>query len=313
MSARLLGQYRLNPDETEPRGGRPPNPLISRLMAKEGISRATAFRRLKAKREAQLAKLARLGNGRDHLNQHRDGWHPTPPRGVFALLTVESFAGVLWEPACGDGAISRILEAAGHQVLSTDLVFRGYGRGDHDFLTDHVTLVDHVVTNPPYSAPVGLAAQFVEHALTRIRPGGTVCMLLPTKWEAAQRHRLLMQRCRSKYTFSRRLAMHRGGYNGKKNNPQLDCSWYVFSNEHAGPTLTSILARTQHSCHQVQSDGRVRSLMRRGGSVRTPSNSKGLWCIRRSEFNWDRLRPVDYGAPDCPALCLPGIILPVAD
>ena len=72
-------------------------------------------------------------------------------------------------------------------------------------------------------------------------------------------------------------------------------------------------ARTQHSCHQVQSDGRVRSLMRRGGSVRTPSNSKGLWCIRRSEFNWDRLPPVDYGAPDCPALCLPGIILPVAD
>ena len=27
------------------------------------------------------------------------------------------------------------------------------------------------------------------HALTRIRPDGTMCMLLPINWEAAQSHR----------------------------------------------------------------------------------------------------------------------------
>jgi hypothetical protein len=110
------------------RRGRPKNPLIIRLMA-EGVSRRTAFRRLKAKHKARLAKAARIGNGRDHLNQHADGYYPTPPRGARALLARESFKGVLWECACGDGAISRILEAAGFEVISTDLVDRGYGRG----------------------------------------------------------------------------------------------------------------------------------------------------------------------------------------
>jgi hypothetical protein len=62
------------------RRGRPKNPLVARLMA-EGVSRRTAFRRVKAKHKAWLAKLARAGNGRDHPNQHPDGYHPTPPRG----------------------------------------------------------------------------------------------------------------------------------------------------------------------------------------------------------------------------------------
>lgn len=207
----------------------------------EGVPRRTAFYRLKAKRKTRLAKAARMGNGRDHLNQHPDGFYPTPPRGVRALLAHEAFAGVIWECACGDGAISRILEAAGFEVISTDLVDRGYGRGGHDFLADHATLVDHIVTNPPFSPPRGLAARFVEHALTRIRPGGSVCMLLRCAWEAPQAHRRLMARCVRKYTFSRRLRMHRGGYTGKQHSSQLDVSWYVFANEHRGPTQTYVL------------------------------------------------------------------------
>jgi hypothetical protein len=65
----------------------------------------------------------------------------------------------IWEPACGDGAISKELEIHGHQVYSTDLIDRGYGEGGCDFLSP-VTLtrvmleqpcLHHVVTNPPYS------------------------------------------------------------------------------------------------------------------------------------------------------------------
>ena len=222
------------------RRGRPKNPLIIHLMA-EGVSRRTAFRRLKAKRQARLAKAARMGNGQDRLNQHPDGYYPTPPRATRALLARELFKGVVWECACGDGAISRILEAARFEVVSSDLVDRGYGRGGHDFLADHTTLVDHVVTNPPYGPTRGLSARLVEHALTRIRPGGSVCMLLRTNWEAPQAHQHLMARCCRKYTFSRRLKMHRDGYTGKKHSPQLDVSWYVFTNEHRGPTQTQVL------------------------------------------------------------------------
>jgi hypothetical protein len=50
-----------------------------------------------------------------------------------------------------------------------------------------------------------------------------------------------MARCCRKYTFPRRLEMHRGSYTGKKHSPQMDVSWYIFSNEHTGPTQTCVL------------------------------------------------------------------------
>jgi hypothetical protein len=168
------------------RRGRPKNPLIARLMSKGGVSRRTAFRRLKAKRKARLAKAARLGNGRDCLNQHADGYYPTPPRGARALLARESFGGVLWECACGDGAISKILEAAGFEVVSTDLMDRGYGRGGHDFLADNTTLADHIITNPPYgrcmrsaqclrNPGIEASPSFEEADKVARRPGGDKC------------------------------------------------------------------------------------------------------------------------------------------
>jgi hypothetical protein len=220
--------------------GRPRNPKITRMMA-EGIPRRTAFYRLKVKRKARLAAAARMGNGLDPVHQHREGYYPTPPRGPRALLAVEPFHGVLWECACGDGDISEVLVDAGFEVISTDLIDRGYGIGNHNFLTDHTTLVDHVITNPPYGPERGLTTRFVAHALTRIRPGGTVCMLLPINWEAAQRNRHLMAKCPRRWTFSRRLAMHRGDHTGPKRSPQLNVAWYVFTNEHTGPTLTVVL------------------------------------------------------------------------
>jgi len=54
-------------------------------------------------------------------------FYPTPPEATRALLSVETFEGSIWEPACGDGAISKVLTEAGYQVVSTDLIDRGYG------------------------------------------------------------------------------------------------------------------------------------------------------------------------------------------
>lgn len=56
-------------------------------------------------------------------------FYPTPPEAVRALLSVETFEGSIWEPACGDGAISKVLLDAGHEVVSSDLIDRGYGNG----------------------------------------------------------------------------------------------------------------------------------------------------------------------------------------
>ena len=54
-------------------------------------------------------------------------FYATPPEATRALLSVEDFDGLVWEPACGHGAISRVLVNAGYSVVSTDLIDRGYG------------------------------------------------------------------------------------------------------------------------------------------------------------------------------------------
>ncbi len=105
-------------------------------------------------------------------------FYPTPPEATRALLSVESFDGPIWECACGDGAISSELTAAGYDVTSTDLVDRGFGAGGHDFLKSDTPLAKHIITNPPYGTH-GLGDAFVRRALMHTRKtGGSVAMLL---------------------------------------------------------------------------------------------------------------------------------------
>lgn len=106
-----------------------------------------------------------------------DNFYPTPPEATRALLSVETFDGSIWEPACGEGHIAKVLERAGHRVVSTDLNDRGFGEAGVDFLQAPAALAKHIVTNPPYGS--GLADAFIEKALAFCAgTGGTVAMLL---------------------------------------------------------------------------------------------------------------------------------------
>jgi hypothetical protein len=104
-------------------------------------------------------------------------FYPTPPEATRAFLAAEQFDGDIWEPACGQGAISIECERAGYRVTSTDLAEYGFGTSGHDFLKATKPLAKHIVTNPPYGA--GLADRFVRQALSlTARTGGKVAMLL---------------------------------------------------------------------------------------------------------------------------------------
>ncbi|HMR51215.1 MAG TPA: hypothetical protein PKA33_01575 [Amaricoccus sp.] len=80
-------------------------------------------------------------------------FYPTPREPVLALLDAEmerlrDFT-TIWEPACGDGAMARIIEAAGFDVEATDLHDRGYGR-QGNFFAIRAGLAPAIITNPPY-------------------------------------------------------------------------------------------------------------------------------------------------------------------
>ena len=79
---------------------------------------------------------------------------PTPRWATFALIDNEKFSGEIWECACGDGTMSKVLEETGCAVLSSDLYDRGHGEVGLDFLTS-TRYADNIVTNPPYNCAEG--------------------------------------------------------------------------------------------------------------------------------------------------------------
>ena len=104
-------------------------------------------------------------------------FYPTPREATLALLSVERFEDSIWEPACGKGHISEVLNAQGHNVISTDLNDWGYGVTGIDFLDEAKPRARHIVTNPPYGS--GLADAFIAKALafTRITQGKAAMLL----------------------------------------------------------------------------------------------------------------------------------------
>lgn len=88
---------------------------------------------------------------------------PTPRWATFALIDNEKFLGNIWECACGDGAMSRVLQETTSPVLSSDLYERGYGESGHDFLKTR-RKADNIVTNPPYNSAEGFVAAGVRNA-----------------------------------------------------------------------------------------------------------------------------------------------------
>lgn len=164
---------------------------------------------------------------RGTLEERGDDYYATPSCTTEALLREVKLPKLIWEPACGDGAISKLLEAAGHTVISTDLNNRGYGTTPVDFLmeTRAPEGVKCIVTNPPYK----LANEFVDKALELV----PVChMLLRLAYlEGTTRARLIDNHLRRVVMGADRPPMmHREDYEGPKlKDSRSAFGWFEFT------------------------------------------------------------------------------------
>jgi hypothetical protein len=186
------------------------------------------------------------GNLRHALNERKDDLYETPEVAVESLLRVEPLPRVLWEPACGPGAIVRVLRRRGHSVHATDLV--DYESPDQDesgwdFLLEQKLPagVEAIVTNPPYKN----AGAFVAHAL-RLCP--KVVMLLRLQFLEAGNKKTEAGRARllaldggslaRVHVFRNRVPMmHRDGWKGPKISSTMAFAWFVWDSAWSGPTV----------------------------------------------------------------------------
>ena len=122
-------------------------------------------------------------------------FYGTPPEVTQALLDYMAFSKKMKirEPCCGEGHMAEVLREAGHTVVSSDLEYRGYGRGGVDYCSLPETDSDYydmeaVITNPPFSEATAII-------LRALRDAPIVCILLPSGfWHAAGRAELFKTR-----------------------------------------------------------------------------------------------------------------------
>ena len=184
---------------------------------------------------AGSSKVFKTLGSSNHTADERaaNDYYATDPQAVEMLLALESFAPLIWEPACGEGHISEVLAANGYEVISTDLVYRGYGEPEPmDFLTE--TFPDFegdIITNPPYSA--GL--EFVERALETVRPGGKVAMFLKVQFLEGKRRGELFAKTppRTVYISRSRLACAKNG-DFSHTEKAIAYAWYVWEKGFTG-------------------------------------------------------------------------------
>lgn len=171
----------------------------------------------------------------DKENREKDDFYPTPPEATLKLLSVEKFEGAIWEPASGDGAISRILENNGYQVFSTDLVDRNHGLARVDFLMETKSQAPNIITNPPYK----LADQFAEKAIHLAT--GKVAFLCRLAWLEGKKRKKLFESTplAHVWVFSSRLKMQRGRQaNATDASGAIAFAWFVWDKSFTGkPTI----------------------------------------------------------------------------
>lgn len=176
--------------------------------------------------------------GKDALTLRRNDLYETPEAAVEALLRVEMLPHHIWEPACGPGAIVRVLRRHGHTVWASDLVDYGCPQSESrvDFLMEWQSRLDveAIVTNPPFK----LADQFAEHALTM---APLVIMLLRLAFLESERRTAILEggTLARVHVFRNRLPMmHRHGYSrtSRQGSSAIPFAWFVWDRNHHGPT-----------------------------------------------------------------------------
>ncbi|WP_158930758.1 hypothetical protein [Acidisphaera sp. S103] len=171
-------------------------------------------------------------------------FYATPAWVTEALLHHVHLRGPVWEPCCGDGAMSTVLAEHGHQVVSTDLMQRGFGTPGVDFLQcrDVPGQCRSIVTNPPYGDSGSHAGQsrsptamrtFLSHALMLTASvQGQLALLVRLQWIAGRRVAEIMSAApfATVIVLTQRIRWFDMGE--KTNAGQHHHAWVVFDHAH---------------------------------------------------------------------------------
>jgi hypothetical protein len=158
-----------------------------------------------------------------------DNWYQETREAVDLLLDHEPFGGPVWDPACGEGNIPKACRARNIAALGSDLVDRGFGKTNLNFLTITGVFRGDVVTNPPFD----VIESFIHHAL-KISTGKVAIVGRLALLEGRRRRETLftVTPFARVWVFSRRMSMPPGGRGIVAKGGSVPFAWFVWDRAH---------------------------------------------------------------------------------
>ena len=180
------------------------------------------------------SSLATIGARNFTLTEREtNDYYATEPKALELLLDRETFSPRVWECACGEGHLSKVLEARGYEVKSTDLIDRGFGESGVDFLKCTEPWDGDIITNPPYK----WGKEFVAKALELIPEGRRAAFFLKVQFLESVGRRKLFDASppRKIVVSSNRLhcAINGNWEIGMRNNA-VSYAWFIWEKGYKG-------------------------------------------------------------------------------
>ena len=180
----------------------------------------------------------------NHISDEREtnDYYATDPTAINILIeqTGEIFSNVIWEPACGEGHMSKRLTQYGFNVTSTDIVNRGYGVGGIDFLNNVTYARDNgitsfdIITNPPYK----YALEFIEKSMSVLNEGCKAAFFLKLTFLEGKSRKDMFKRYHPRiYVSSSRIPCAKNGDFAalkESGGSAVGYAWYVFEKGYRG-------------------------------------------------------------------------------
>ncbi len=156
-------------------------------------------------------------------------WYVEPRWSVDALLDVESFEGITWDPSCGAGNIPMAFRQRGMLCWGSDIIDRGFGEGGCLSLKRKVMQIT-LSAAPPYGLIEPYLIRALERTIHKVALLARLALLEGMKRQALFKRTPLARI----WVSSRRISMPPGGSGIEAKGGSVAYAWFVWEHGYQG-------------------------------------------------------------------------------
>lgn len=154
-------------------------------------------------------------------------FYPTPSEVTKALLKFLNIPKneVIWECACGEGHMAKVMIDMGYKVISSDINDLGFGETGIDYINTYKRDCQWIITNPPFKESEEFIRRSIEHKVN-------FAMLLKSQYWHSKKRLELFEEYKPRYVLP--LTWRPDFLFGKKGGaPTMECIWTVWESKPA--------------------------------------------------------------------------------